>query len=86
MKLRSSDLPRLGQSFTSTNDKTSSDSTTDSNHSNMTRFETTVKMLVVIVVNGTISSNDGDFSLASLELGLAIFLVAVMRTTVRVGR
>jgi hypothetical protein len=52
------DLPRFGECPAGANDETSSNSTSDSNHSNVTRLESTVQMRIVGVHDGAIAVGD----------------------------
>jgi hypothetical protein len=81
------DLPRCGQRLSSTDDETSSDSTTNGNHSNMTGFESTVQMRVVVVVDGTVGSHDwlgAAGGCGDTILFLAIFCASTVRRRVPV--
>jgi hypothetical protein len=75
------DIPRLSKSLSCTDDETSSNGTTNGNHSNVTRFESTVQMLVVVMDNDTIvvgvegwcfSSSDNTTTLVLLVTVLGI--------------
>jgi hypothetical protein len=52
-------IPRLSESLAGTDDKTSPNSTTYRNHSNVPRLETAVKVVVVGILDGSVRANGG---------------------------
>jgi hypothetical protein len=66
--------PGLCQSLASADDKTSSNGSSDGNHSNVTRLQTTVEMRMVGMNSDAIGVDGGDLSGCVLVLGLDAIL------------
>jgi hypothetical protein len=82
--VRVENLPGLSESLARANDKTSSDSTTNGNHSDVSRLEASVQMLVISVYSDTIAVNlDWYAGAADGVFLVAVVLVAVLRIRVR---
>jgi hypothetical protein len=77
-------VPRSGQRLSSTDNETSSDSTSNGNHSDMAGFESTVQMRVVVVVDGTVGSHDWLGACGDTILFLAILCASTVRRRVPV--
>jgi hypothetical protein len=71
-------LPRLSKSLSSTNNETSSNSTTDSNHSNMARLQSTVQVLVVLMDDNTVAVSSKGLPMSdNTALGLFVAILGV---------